>query len=374
MSPIIDIQRRLHEAGRIRIGQQVPAKKRDGTPTTAPRKLDEFRFTSADGRALSAIAHEYGGAVEKWEGAPAGEQWQVFTQAREIAVLIPPENMSYSQYYETWSGGGCQRRCDGRWESIGETRCLCDPENRECKPHTRLSVMLAALPGTGLWRLDTQGWYAAVELGGALEMSALVSAASGRSILPGRLRLDQREVRRPGQPIRKFAVPILDLDVDMVALAGGQTAAIAGGRPALTPVPADSEPVPSLADQLAAVDTPAERAPRANAAEPIKRTGKSPKAAQTEEQPELAAGEKKEPLSEKLENGEFRINDSMKKRLFALMGEFGLTDRPARLAFYALHGGRDVTTTNDLSVPEGNKIMDKLSELIGAGESAAASF
>lgn len=276
--PIIDIQRRLHEAGRIRIGAQVPT----SNGKMRPAKLDTFRFTSADGRALSAIANEYGGAVEGWEGAPAGEQWQVITTSAEIAVLVPPEAMSYSQFYELWSGGGCQRRCDGQWEQISDSKCPCDPEERQCKPHTRLSVMLAALPGTGLWRLDTQGWYAAVELGGALELSSLVSSASGRSILPGRLRLDQREVKRPNQPTRKFAVPVLDLDVDMVALASGEAPAIgSGSRPSLTPVPADSEPVPPLAAQLAAVNEPKATTTRSNAAEPIRRTGLAPKGAQS---------------------------------------------------------------------------------------------
>ena len=38
--PIIDLQRRLQEAGRIRLG--------DKSPKGAPRKLETFRLTSSD--------------------------------------------------------------------------------------------------------------------------------------------------------------------------------------------------------------------------------------------------------------------------------------------------------------------------------------
>ena len=76
--PIIDLQRRLREAGRIRIGEQVPTKDRDGNPTTRPGKLERFRFTSPDKASMLAIADLCGGEVRPWEAAPVGEQFELY--------------------------------------------------------------------------------------------------------------------------------------------------------------------------------------------------------------------------------------------------------------------------------------------------------
>ena len=69
MSPIIDLQRGIAEAGRIRIGQQVPA----GNGKTRPAKLDAFRLTSPDRRRIEDAAVLFGGVVTPWE-APA--EWK----------------------------------------------------------------------------------------------------------------------------------------------------------------------------------------------------------------------------------------------------------------------------------------------------------
>jgi hypothetical protein len=88
--------------------------------------------------------------------------------------------------------------------------CLCDPEQRECKPHTRLNVLLPDVAGVGAWRLDTQGYYAATELTGTVD---LLEIATMRGVLlPARLRIDQRSVLRDGQT-KRFPVPTLDIDV-----------------------------------------------------------------------------------------------------------------------------------------------------------------
>ncbi len=228
--PILDMPRRLHEGGRIRIGAQVPAK--EPGKRARPAKLEAFRFTSRSQDAIARIAELHGGEVADWPEAPSGPQWQVFTEAAQIQVAVPPEAMGFSQWLELWSGGGCQRRCDGVTMQITGDPCLCDPEARECKPHTRLSVLLADLPASGLWRLDTQGFYAAGELGGALELARLISSSSGRSILPASLRLEQREVKRPGETVKRFAVPVLDFEMDSAFLLGSPGP---GSLPAITP-------------------------------------------------------------------------------------------------------------------------------------------
>src|SRR4051794_29621754 len=60
--PIIDLQRRLREIGRIRIGQQVPITnpKPGSKAKTRPVKLETFRLTSRDQRVIDAAAALYG--------------------------------------------------------------------------------------------------------------------------------------------------------------------------------------------------------------------------------------------------------------------------------------------------------------------------
>lgn len=288
---ILHLQRRLHEAGRIRIGATTPTAKGGKRPI----KLETFRFTSRREQSIRDVAESYGGQVQPWEDAPGGPQWQVFTEASEIPVVVPPEQMSFSQYMELWSGGGCLRRCDGESQNPGGEPCVCDPENPECKPHTRLSLMLAQYPGTGLWRLDTGGWNAATELSGAMELLALLTRTVGRSVIPGTLRLEARTVKRPDEPTKNFAVPVLDFAVDMAALAVGTAAQIEGRQPELaevhrlTPVPFDETPAPPLLAQLEAVNAPEPKAPRSNSAPEIPPTGMKPRAAESAEDAEALA-------------------------------------------------------------------------------------
>lgn len=290
---IIDLQRRLAEAGRIRIGQQVAT----SNGKSRPAKLTTFRLTSPDRMRVQQAAQMYGGQAAEWQ-APAGPQWEVVTEADALNVIVPPSDMAFSQHYELWSGGGCQRRCDGRVESISDGLCLCDPDARECQIHTRLSVMLRDLPGLGVWRIDTSGYYAAVELQGAVEV---VQLAAGRGqMLPARLRLEQRVVKRPGQGTRRFAVPVLDIEVSPAQLLGGGAPLTIGagdGVPArrqldgaapLTPVPESvpEAPAPSVAAQAAAVNEAKPKPARRNAAQPVPSTGLAPRTAAQAAAPE----------------------------------------------------------------------------------------
>lgn len=281
--PIIDLQRGVAETGRIRIGQLVPS--RNGH---RPAKLDTFRLTSADRRRIDQVAELYGGTVTEW-AAPSGKQWQVITATAELNVVVPPHELAFSQWYELWSAAGCQRRCDGVTDTIGECPCVCDPELRgrakdQCDIHTRLSVMLRDLPGLGVWRLDTQGWNAGRELLGAVEI--LQIAAGHGALLPARLRLEQRSSKRIGDNGKpetyRYAVPVLDIEVSPAQLlAGGpqplELAQVA--LPPLTPVP--QLPGPSIAEQS---QPPEPRPKRANAAAEIPASGRS-RAARATEQP-----------------------------------------------------------------------------------------
>ncbi|MCK9601258.1 MAG: hypothetical protein M0R06_19620 [Sphaerochaeta sp.] len=236
---ILDLQRRALELGRIRIGEQAQT----STGKMAPRKLETFRFTSRVKERIEAVAALHGGKIEPWE-APDGPQWQVTTETNVLDVHVPPGELSFSQAFELWSAGGCLRRCDGHYATIldrdkgpEEKPCICDPDDRECKIHTRLSLMVSDLPGLGVWRLDTQGWYAATELQGAVQ---LLEAAGGAGVLiPAKLRLESRTVKRGGKTHR-FVVPVLDSE-----LTPGQLAAQASQGPRLLdPVPADRHGAP----------------------------------------------------------------------------------------------------------------------------------
>lgn len=270
MSPLIDLQRRLVEVGRIRMGEKNP----QGYPT----RLQTWKLTSRDRVRLQEAAKVYGGEVQEWEGHEG--QWKLYTQTDALPILLLP-GQTLSQSYEIWSGGGCQRRCDGEQEQISDGPCLCDPENRECKPHSRLSVMLPDVPGLGCWRLDTQGYYAAIELAGAVDLLEMATARG--VLLPARLRIDQRTSLRAGQT-RHYPVPTLDLDIrplEMIQIARGGAVEQGGTHPALpaaseengvppmtyTPLPSSPGEGATLADGLAAVT--------ASQTEPTPRSGRA---------------------------------------------------------------------------------------------------
>lgn len=272
---IVDLQRSIREAGRIRIGEKVNGGR--------PAKLETFRLTSADKLRIEQAAAAFGGTVSEWQ-APAGKQWQVVTERDALDVIVPPSDLSFSQAYELWSAGGCQRRCDGVIEQITQGACLCDPENRACTPHTRLSVLLPDLPGLGVWRLDTQGWYAARELASVVEL--LIAAAGRGALLPARLRLDQRSTKKQvngrTQTLR-YAVPVLDIEISPATLLNGSAQGMALEQavgPGFTPVAA--LPGPTIAEQS---QPPAPRAPRSNAATEIPSSGRTRRNGRANEQP-----------------------------------------------------------------------------------------
>jgi hypothetical protein len=201
--PIIDHQQRFVELGRLRMG----AKGDKGQP----QKLATWRLTSASRQLLDAAAQVYGGTVRDWQNAPNDGYFELVTETAEIDVTIPPVESPgalLSQWYELWSAGGCARRCDGVTEGISGKPCLCNPAARECKPVTRMSVMLPRLPGIGVWRLDTGGANAALELPGTFQFLAGVG---GGRFVEATLRIEQRVKKVPGEGTRRFAVPVLNV-------------------------------------------------------------------------------------------------------------------------------------------------------------------
>jgi hypothetical protein len=348
---IIDLQRRLAEIGRIRIGQQVPVG--NNSKKTRPAKLTTFRLTSPDRNRIQQAAVLYGGTPSEWE-APAGKQWEIVTKSDALNVIVPPSGMAFSQHYELWSAGGCQRRCDGQTESISDQPCLCDPDQPECSVHTRLSVMLSDLSGLGVWRVDTSGWYAAHELQGAV---SVVQMAAGRGqMLPAQLRLEQRMVKRNNQT-RRFAVPVLDVEISPAQLvAGPQTVQIerdtgrviettpkALPNPAITPVPESvpEHPVASVAEQATA--TPKRRG---RTAQPVPETGLTPRTAA------------------QAEAGEDAITKPQLQKLSILRQREKYDDTEAGrrdwFDWIATNIGRQVSSNKELSKAEASLVIDVL--------------
>lgn len=249
--PILSLQRQLREIGRIRIGVQVPS----GNGRSRPSKLDSFRITSKSREIVDAAAELYGGDAKAWNNDGSAE-FEVITQATTLDIIVPP-GQPVSQWLELWSGGGCERRCDGVTNVLTMGPCLCPADVDErlalaqkgqaCRATTRLNVILPALPDLGVFRLESHGYYAAVELAGAAEI--LARASETGLLIPARLRLEQRTKKVPGQATRQYAVPVIEfVDTRMgeLGLTGpGEPAAprLGTGRPALPQIapPATSD-------------------------------------------------------------------------------------------------------------------------------------
>ncbi|MFG1846707.1 recombination directionality factor [Micromonospora carbonacea] len=228
--PIKTLQRRLTQVGVIRLGEQRVSQRGKNYPA----KLETLRFTSPSQTLIEAVASLYGGAVKPWQHN-TGPQFEVVTQAKNIPVLVPPQQIDPN--YELWGNGFRSRMCDGETERIRQQACLCAAARaagRElkpaeaCKPTTRMSLMLADVPSLGTWKLESHGWNAAAELPMLAE-----SIAAAAQPIPARLELQLREKKlfHPNRPqneqieSRTFMVPVLHFEFVTPAQAfGGQIA------------------------------------------------------------------------------------------------------------------------------------------------------
>jgi hypothetical protein len=230
--PIITIQRRHAELGRIRLGAKEGGKGR-------PMKLTAFRFTSTHERYITDLATLYGGEPRPWDNGGKPE-FEVFTDATSIPVIAMKGGLS--QWMETWSGGGCVHRCDGEQQVDGT---ICDPDDRahqQAKPTTRLSLMLPELDAIGAWRLESHGWNAAAEIPAVAELAQFVG-----DLVPAHLNTMERRSIKDGKTSR-YVVPVLDLQIgaarlrEIVAQKSGTAApalaAASSTAPALAAAPA----------------------------------------------------------------------------------------------------------------------------------------
>ena len=282
--PVLDLQRRAYQSGRIRLGKVVKTGKQDkaGKDITRPVKLDTFRFTSPSRFQVDAAAEAYEGEVCPWDNR-GRKEWEVVTKVDEIMVAIPPATHAISQWYEMWTGGGCKRRCDSLREQKSDGPCLCphasNPDDEDevdrmarerarlsklmppqaCGLKTRVNVVLPDLPDIGVWRLDTGGFYAAGELVGKAELMRLCRDRD--LFLPARLWIDQRVDVVDGQT-RKYPVPALEIQKTFRQVATGELEA--GGWAAQLP-PAPGEQPKAIAAPAQPPDVPQPGEARASA-------------------------------------------------------------------------------------------------------------
>lgn len=271
--PIVDLDTRLRELGRLRLGRDAGDR---------PEALEVWRLTSPHEDLLLAAAELYGPAtLEPWQ-----DGYELITSVSELPVLVPDQDLAAGQWFELWRGSTISRRCDGvnlvELDSNGHPipapaagPCLCDAAERECKPTTVLRVVLPELPDLGVWRLVTRSIYAALELPGAVN---LLVQAHGGNLGPGTLAI---EVRRGAQR-RPFMVPVLRSPLTLTELteleAGASPQRARLDRP--SPSPAQPPPLPPVGDGS---DTTDEDAPHEEEENPGPRVPPLPKRAQWED-------------------------------------------------------------------------------------------
>lgn len=210
---ILTLQRQARELGRLRTGYTD-----DSGEKSRPVRSDTWIVTSHSEHYIRAAAEEFGGVAEKWQPLGAGAaQWRVITEQTAIDAIMPPGD-PLSQTNELWSGGGCQRRCDGVTEQLSDTPCIClaqhgeawheQPKGKVCAATTRLNVILPDMPDVGIYRVETHSFWAANEIAATVDL--IRNATGGNAAVPIRLRIEQRQRVANGQT-KKFPVVVVEL-------------------------------------------------------------------------------------------------------------------------------------------------------------------
>jgi len=240
---IADLGRRIPEAGRIRLGVK------NGK---AMKSIDTLRFTSTSETDIRKLAELYGGTPKPWNDPKANppNQWEVITTSNAVPVFLIPDGIT--SWYELWAGGGCVRRCDGIDAQIPQTvgpddvdivttNCICAASGTmECRPYTRLRVLLPDVSLRGVWRIETKGWNAAQEMPAMVD---IIEALSADRMLPAQLSIERRTQATPGRRKRNFVVPRLELMVSARELQTG-----IGGPSPIAAIEAPSMPALSAAE------------------------------------------------------------------------------------------------------------------------------
>lgn len=252
-SRIITIQRQARELGRLRTGT---------FNGRYPERSNTWIVSSHAEHYVEAAAQIWGGTPEKWQPQGNGAaQFRVITQAVSLDAILPPGD-PLSQSYESWSRGGCQRRCDGVSEELSGEPCLCvakwgpdfhqvAPRDAACKMTTRLNVLLPEMPDIGVWRAETHSYYSANEVAAAVDM--LKGSIGVDKLVPVRLRIEQRTRVAEGKT-KQFPVVAVELR-------GGTAQQVLSGTAPTVAVTAGQQPQAVASGQHAAISAPVEPTP-----------------------------------------------------------------------------------------------------------------
>ncbi len=243
---LIGLQKRISEAGRIRLGEKLGNR---------PSKLtDSLRFTSISRANVEAVAAAYGGQVVETT-IDNKTQYEVKVARTEIPVLIAPGDISQS--WEAWTRGQCLIRVKDR-PDVNEVDGsplgfdITDPDaraSRNVKAKSRVSVLLPEVEVLGRWRVETGGIYAAVELGGLVEVLAEAGIAPHQKV-PATLRIEER--RSYSGATRQFTVLVVE---PRGSLTGLTTAIEAAAEEAVARKVAAAQPTTvAIADAAALVE------------------------------------------------------------------------------------------------------------------------
>lgn len=256
--PVSQLAPRIPDAGRLRFGRKVKSGGKE-----RPQAIATWRLTSHDEEAIRQLAAIYGGTPQPWTDAPTPGQWEVFTEASELRVVLPPDPLGGTPIYELWSGGGCQRRCDGVMcqtivtgpdgGELADVPCICSEKGvLACAVKTRLSVVLPEVKFAGVWRLDSGSWNVAHEFPG---MVAMIQQLQARGMTRALLGLEHRKVVTAGQT-KRFIMPTLRVGVSPDAMLEGaaSVAALSSGPVAPAPPAAQLEASTGLPDDDDVVD------------------------------------------------------------------------------------------------------------------------
>ena len=259
MSRLLDRQRQLAEAGRLRLGLTVAA----ANGKTRPMRSEVWIFSSHSEELVTAAASLWGGTPEKWQPLGNGaEQWRVITKTTTIDAILPPGD-PLTQAYEMWGKGGAVRRCDSATEQFSGSPCLCiaqfgdtwyeQPKGKVCDTKSRLKVLIPDLPGLGSYRLETGSFYAADEIAGMVDF--IRSAVGDQTLIPVRLRIEAR-TRVAGGETKQFVVPVVELrgvTTGELLAGSGQRLMQVGGSPDQAAI--GSAPAPDYLAELALAST-----------------------------------------------------------------------------------------------------------------------
>jgi len=249
---ISNLDRRMPEAGRIRLGERT---------ARAMKSLDHLRFTSPRRDLIDQIAGQYGGRVAEWNepSSTSPHQFQVTITAELVDVYLVPSGLNTQ--YEAWEGGGAARRCDGETCEIPiqtadgydmqPVPCLCRAQNVAlCKPYTRMQLILPTIAFAGTWRLETKGWNAAHELPGMYDM--ISTLASSGQMITAQLGIEQRQKVNRGRK-QYFVVPRLTIAQTALEIQAGAANALAlteRGHGVATPALGTGVPLLAANDEI----------------------------------------------------------------------------------------------------------------------------